>query len=66
MVDSILTLKLPAVVWVVSTLLVLAGAGGGVSGAVGVLAWTVFLAGIGYFFLALAGRAEDATTQERE
>lgn len=50
MVDSLVALRLPAVVWLASTVIVVANQGSPAAfGAVVPFAWAVFLAGIAYF-----------------
>ena len=52
MPDSLVSLRLPAVVWIASTALVVANHDGQVElGLVAPLAWLVFLGGVAYFLV---------------
>lgn len=53
MPDAWITLPLPATVWLVSAIIAIATLETDLFGFIGVIAWIVFLSGIGAFFMAI-------------
>lgn len=54
MTESIVSLRLPAVIWLASTGLLIASEEAGLTfGFVEAIAWLVFLGGVAYFFIRL-------------
>lgn len=51
MPESLVSLRLPAVVWLASTAILVADHGAGGPTLVGLLAWLVFVAGVAFFFV---------------